>query len=56
MKDQNYNNEHYTNLLTELEQQTFFHSYETAKPIVDEFIKAHPELLDRYSKEFLYKV
>jgi len=43
-------------LLIDLAQQTFHHSDESAKPIVDEFIKDHPQILKFYNEDFLYEV
>ena len=43
-------------LITQLMCKTFHHSDETAKPIVDEFVKEHPEILEDYSLEFLYTI
>ena len=43
-------------LISTLACSTFHHSDETAKPIVDEFIKHYPELLEKYSIDFLYKI
>jgi len=47
------NKEELINLLMEL---TFGHSDETAKPIVDGFIKIHPEILEYFDIDFLYSV
>lgn len=46
---------HYDDLLQNLMEQTFHHSDETAKPIVDEFVRKHKEILELYSMEQLYK-
>lgn len=43
-------------LLTELIQQTFHMDDEDAKPIVDEFVKYNPKILDYFDIKFLYKV
>ena len=51
-----YSEKYYDDLITELMQQTFHHSDETAKPIVDDFIKRYPEILNKYELEFLYKI
>ena len=56
MPNTEYSEEHYDELLTLLAQQTFHHSDETAKPIVDEFVKSYPEILDKYTLDFLYKI
>ena len=45
----------YDDLITCLMQQTFHHSDETAKPVVDAFVKHHPEILNKYTMEQLYK-
>lgn len=47
---------YYDDLITMLMQQTFHHSDETAKPIVNEFIKNYPEILEKYELDFLYKI
>ena len=43
-------------LIQPLMEETFGHSDEEAKPVVEAYIKKHPGILQRYSKEFLYKV
>jgi len=50
-----FNEKHIEKLVLNLAQQTFHHSHETAKPIVDKFIVEYPELLIR-SKRWLYKI
>jgi len=45
-----------TKLIDLLMQQTFHHDDESARPIVDEFVKNHPEILDEYDIEYLYKI
>lgn len=47
--------EHYDKLIEILMELTFHHSDETAKPIIDYFVEKHPELLDVYTIEELYK-
>ena len=51
MKEQ----EHYDKLIEILIELTFHHSDESAKSIIDYFVKQHPELLDVYKIEELYK-
>ena len=43
-------------LIVMLMELTFGHSDETAKPIVDNFIKSYPEILDYFELDFLYSV
>ena len=43
-------------LIAGLMQQTFHHSDETAKPIVDDYVKEFPQILDYFKLQFLYKV
>lgn len=45
----------YDNILTDICQATFHMNDEEAKPIIDEFIKDYPELLDFHDREWYYK-
>lgn len=48
--------EHCAELVIMLMELTFHHSDETAKPIVDNFVLLHPEILTHYSIEYLYTI
>ena len=43
-------------LIVQLMCQTFHMTDDEAKPIVDKFLKEHPEILNEFSLDFLYKV
>jgi len=51
-----YPDTYYDLLLNELVSRTFHQSDETAKPIVDEFLLQFPQILNRYTKEYLYTI
>jgi hypothetical protein len=43
-------------VISDIMQATFHMCDAEAKPIVDSLIERYPELLEHYSKEFLYKI
>jgi hypothetical protein len=47
--------EEYNNIISDLRCSTFHMNDEQAKPVIDKFIKNHPELLDFHDREWYYK-
>ena len=47
--------EYFEDLLTDIRCATFHMNDEEAKPIIDEYLKEEPELLDYHTKEWYYK-